>query len=124
MALRAVEAACGDGVRLFDLTRRKLASRLTEEFRRGSCHAGSYETSLVLSSRPELIDIDAAAALPALDVNMPAEMQRGHTDFRAMGMDQAYCGAPAEASAAEGDETYATLVEMLSELVHGLGLSR
>jgi creatinine amidohydrolase len=123
MALRAVEAEFGgggDGVRLFDLTRRALASRLTDEFRRGSCHAGSYETSLVLSSRPELIDVEAAAALPAVEVNMPAEMQSGRTDFIAMGMQHAYCGDPAAATAAEGDETYAVLVEMLSELVRSL----
>jgi creatinine amidohydrolase len=117
MALRAVEAELGGGVRLFDLTRRALASRLTAEFRRGSCHAGSYETSLVLSSRPELIDVEAAAALPAVEVNMPAEIAGGRTDFVAMGMDQAYCGAPAQASASEGEQTYAALVEMLSELV-------
>jgi creatinine amidohydrolase len=121
LALRAVEADFGGGgVRLFDLTRRALASRLTDEFRRGSCHAGSYETSLVLSSRPELIDVEAAAALPAVEVNMPAEMQSGRTDFIAMGMQHAYCGDPAAATAAEGDETYAVLVEMLSELVRSL----
>ena len=28
------------------------AQRLTEEFRRGECHAGRYETSLVLADRP------------------------------------------------------------------------
>ena len=117
LALRAVETQLGDGVRLFDLTRRALASRLTDEFRRGSCHAGSYETSLVLSARPELIDVEAAAGLPALEVDMPAEMQSGRTDFIAMGMDRAYCGAPAEASAAEGDETYAVLVQMLTEFI-------
>jgi creatinine amidohydrolase len=93
------------------------ARRLTPECRRGSCHAGSYETSLVLSERPELIDVEVAAALPELDVNMPAAVADGRTDFIAMGMDRAYCGAPAAASAREGEETYAVLVEMLSELV-------
>jgi creatinine amidohydrolase len=120
LALRGAEALLGGGVRLFDLTRRALATRLTEEFQRGSCHAGSYETSLVLSARPELIDAEAASALPALDVDMPAEIQNGRTDFIAMGMDQAYCGAPARASAAEGDQTYAVLVELLTELIHEL----
>jgi creatinine amidohydrolase len=120
MALRAVQDELGGGVRLFDLTRRALASRLTDEFRRGSCHAGSYETSLVLSARPELVDAEAAAGLAALEVNMPAAMAAGQTDFIAMGMDQAYCGAPAEASASEGDRTYAVLVEMLSEFIREL----
>ena len=39
-----------------DLTRKERATRLTEEFRRGECHAGRYETSLVLCDRPELVD--------------------------------------------------------------------
>ena len=108
------------GVSLFDLTRRAQASRLTDEFRRGSCHAGSYETSLVLSERPELIDAAAAADLPALEVNMPAAIADGRTDFLAMGMERAYCGAPAEATAAEGEQTYGVLVELLIELIREL----
>jgi len=110
-ALRAVDLP------LFDLTRRARAARLTEEFQRGSCHAGSYETSLVLSERPELVDAATAAALPAREVDMPAAIADGRTDFLAMGMAQAYCGAPAEASSAEGERTYAVLVEMVIELI-------
>jgi creatinine amidohydrolase len=34
-----------------------------------------------------------------------------------MGMDRAYCGAPAEATAAEGDETLGTLSRLLVELI-------
>lgn len=102
---------------LFDLTRRTRAARLTDEFRRGSCHAGSYETSLVLSERPELVDAAAASDLPPREVDMPSAIAAGQTDFVAMGMEQAYCGAPAEASAAEGEQTYAALVEMLIELI-------
>jgi len=34
-----------------------------------------------------------------------------------MGMDQAYCGSPAEASAEEGRQTFETLTEMLVELI-------
>ena len=114
-ALRA--ATQGSGLWLFDLTRRARASRLTDEFRRGSCHAGSYETSLVLSERPELIDAAAAKALPLYEVNMPEAIAAGRTDFIAMGMEKAYCGAPADATAAEGEQTYAVLVEMLIELI-------
>jgi creatinine amidohydrolase len=113
-ALRAIEGP------LFDLTRRARAARLTAEFQRGSCHAGSYETSLVLSERPELVDADLAASLPAREVDMPAAIAGGQRDFLAMGMAQAYCGAPAEASAAEGERTYAVLVEMLIELIREL----
>jgi creatinine amidohydrolase len=102
---------------LLDLTRRKNAERLTDEFRAGSCHAGRYETSLVLADRPELVHADRMAALEKRHVDMPAAIRAGQTDFLAMGMDQAYCGSPADASAEEGRETFETLTEMLVELV-------
>ncbi len=111
------EAAAATGALYLDLVRRANAQRLTDEFRRGSCHAGRYETSLVLARRPELVDAGAMAALPAVEVDMPAAMAAGQDDFRAMGMDRAYCGAPAEATAAEGEETFATLTQLLVELV-------
>ncbi len=34
-----------------------------------------------------------------------------------MGMNDAYCGAPSEATAAEGHQTFETLTEMLVRLV-------
>jgi creatinine amidohydrolase len=105
------------GLPLLDLTRRVNAERLTEEFRSGSCHAGRYETSLVLADRPELVHSDRMQALDAKMVDMPAAIAQGRTDFIAMGMDQAYCGAPAEATAEEGEQTFDTLAGLLVELV-------
>ena len=55
--------------------------------------------------------------LPAYELDMPAAMAAGQTDFLAMGMDRAYCGAPAEATAAEGDGTLATLTRLLIDLI-------
>jgi creatinine amidohydrolase len=104
------------GALYLDLVRRRNAQRLTDEFRRGSCHAGRYETSLMLADAPQLVD-PAMADLPANDVDMPAAMAAGRTDFVAMGMDRAYCGAPAEATAEEGRATFETLTDMLVELV-------
>jgi creatinine amidohydrolase len=112
-----VETLRATGLPLLDLTRRKNAERLTDEFRSGSCHAGRYETSLVLADRPELVHADRMQALDERHVEMPAAIAAGQTDFLAMGMDQAYCGAPAEASADEGRETFETLTEMLVELI-------
>jgi creatinine amidohydrolase len=76
--LRAVAEEAG--ALYLDLVRRRNAERLTDEFRRGSCHAG-------------------------------------RTDFGAMGMADAYCGAPAEATADEGRTTFETLSDLLVELV-------
>ena len=109
-------AAADAGALYLDLVRRRNAERLTDEFRRGSCHAGRYETSLVLADAPELVDA-AVSALPANEVDMPQAMAEGRTDFLAMGMERAYCGAPAEASAEEGRATFQTLTDMLVELV-------
>jgi creatinine amidohydrolase len=111
------------GLPLLDLTRRANAERLTEEFREGSCHAGRYETSLVLADRPELVHEERMRALPAKPVAMPAAIAAGQTDFLAMGMEEAYCGSPAESTAEEGEDTYETLTELLVELIREVARS-
>ncbi len=114
--LRAAAEEAGERVVLLDLTRRANAARLTPEFQAGSCHAGRYETSLVLADAPALVDTGRMAQLPEVPVDMPAAIAGGRTDFVAMGMDDAYCGAPAAATAREGEATFATLVELVREL--------
>jgi creatinine amidohydrolase len=105
------------GLPLFDVTRRERADRLTDEFRSGAGHAGRYETSLVLADRPELVNTGRARELEAKPIDMPAAIRAGQTSFVAMGMDQAYAGAPAEATAEEGEQTFETLADMLVELI-------
>jgi creatinine amidohydrolase len=109
------DAAHEAGALYLDLVRRRNAERLTDEFRRGSCHAGRYETSLVLADAPQLVD--GAAHLPPNEVDMPKAIAAGQTDFIAMGMDRAYCGAPAEATAEEGRASFDTLTDLLVELI-------
>lgn len=121
---RVVETLrAGRGVEIghLDLVRRHNAERLTDEFQAGECHAGRYETSLVLADRPELVDRARQRGLPRIRVNMPAAIAEGRRDFVAMGMPEGYCGAPAEATAEEGDATMATLTEMLIEVVRSVG---
>ncbi|CAM4165610.1 creatininase family protein [Kibdelosporangium persicum] len=113
--LRRATATAGVGY--LDLVRRANAARLTPEFQSGSCHAGQYETSLVLADRPDLVDHERMASLPEVHVDMPSAMSAGHKDFVQMGMDQAYCGSPATATAEEGERTYAVLVDMVLELI-------
>jgi creatinine amidohydrolase len=105
------------GIAYLDLVRRRTAERLTDEFRSGACHAGRYETSLVLADRPELVDTATMTTLAPIDVNMAAAMADGKADFVAMGMDQAYCGSPADATVAEGQSTFDTLTDLLVELI-------
>ncbi len=119
-AVATVAERHGVSIGHLDLVRRRNAERLTEEFRAGSCHAGRYETSLVLAERPGLVDVERMRALRANPVDMPAAMARGERDFTAMGMPDAYCGAPAEATAAEGAATFDTLAVMLVETIRAL----
>jgi creatinine amidohydrolase len=108
------------GLPLFDVTRRRVAERLPEEFRAGAAHAGRYETSLVLADRPELVNEERMRTLAAKMIDMPAAIRSGQTSFVAMGMDQAYAGAPAEATAEEGEQTFAALTDMLLELIRDI----
>lgn len=119
-ALDAVEASTGVVVGYLDLTRRARAELLGEEFRSGSCHAGRYETSLVLAERPELVDVEAMHALPDVPVDLPSVLRSGLRDFQAMGMEQAYCGSPAAATAEEGLRTFDTLTDLLVQTVRAV----
>jgi len=116
-AVARIEERGGIRVAFPDLTRRALASRLTEEFRSGACHAGRYETSIVLAERPELVDARRARELPPRPVSLVDAIRSGQPTFGAAGLGHAYCGAPAEASAAEGREIVAALGAILAESV-------
>ena len=112
---RRYQAALGEPLVFPDKTRRHNAARLTPEFQSGSCHAGQYETSLVLALRPDLVRQGLAAALPRRDVPLAEHIRAGADGFLACGMDQAYCGAPAEASADEGRRTLAALADLIAD---------
>ena len=89
---------------------------LTDEFKRGNCHAGQYETSLVLAAREELVRRELLIGLPALAVSLSDAIRAAQgkdVRFREIGMARAYTGAPAAASREEGDDTYARLVDMI-----------
>jgi creatinine amidohydrolase len=79
----------------------------------------------VLARHPQLVDQDMMRSLPYVGVNMASEIAHGKKEFGQMGLTQAYCGAPAEATATEGEETFETLTDMLVEqlraLVRGVG---
>jgi creatinine amidohydrolase len=95
---------------------RRWGRTLTDEFKRGDCHAGRYETSLVLAARPDLVDSGAAAMLAPVPVSLSqaiADAKGAAVRFHAIGMDRAYTGAPAEATRDEGEATYDRLVEMI-----------
>jgi len=115
------KATAEAGVAYLDLLRRHNVARLTDEFRSGACHAGQYETSLVLADRPDLVDTATMRTLPDVPVDMAAAMSAGRSDFVAMGMDRAYCGAPSAATVAEGQSTFDILTELLVDVIREVG---
>lgn len=99
---------------------RRWARTLSDEFKRGECHAGRYETSLVLATTPGLVR-ESAAALPEVPISLAEGIRAGKATFRAMGIERAYTGAPAAATREEGDELYARLTAMVvAEVEEGL----
>jgi creatinine amidohydrolase len=113
-AVQAVAQETGVRVALPDQTERRWARTLTDEYKRGTCHAGRYETSLLLAAaaRAPLVDEAARRALPKNEPDFLAAMRGGVTDFIEAGGPQAYFGDPAAATATEGDDIYARLVHM------------
>jgi creatinine amidohydrolase len=108
----------GDASIVFpDLTRRRWAEQLTDEFQLGACHAGRYETSIVLAERPELVDLDAMRALEPNRHSLVDAIARGCRTFEQANGPLAYFGWPAEATAEEGRTTVETLGRILEESV-------
>jgi creatinine amidohydrolase len=104
------------GAALADCLERRFARTLTEEFKRGACHAGSYETSLVLAERPELVR-ELRRGLAPLPIDLASAMRRGARTFEEAGAPDAYFGDPASATAAEGEAIYGLLVAMVATVV-------
>jgi creatinine amidohydrolase len=122
-AVRAVELECPGALIFPDLTRRRWAVRLTDEFQSGACHAGRYEGSVVMAAEPHLVDEAHMRHLPANTQSLVAAIQRGDQTFAQAGGSDAYFGAPADATAEEGrdiiDRLGRILEEAVLEVIHG-----
>jgi creatinine amidohydrolase len=98
---------------------RRWGRTLSEEFKRGECHAGRYETSLVLAAGKGVRG--ALGDLPKVGLSLSDAIKAGKATFAEIGMDRAYTGAPAEATREEGDDLYERLVTMVvTEVTEGL----
>lgn len=112
-AIVQVKEATGRDVIFPDKRRRRWASLLTEEFRRGDCHAGSYETSLVMRARPELVRDTVRQELQQVNISIAEKICEGAQTFKEAGGTEAYFGNPGEASLTEGEASYEALSNML-----------
>jgi creatinine amidohydrolase len=100
-----------------NLTVKPWALRLGEEFRSGACHAGRFETSIVLAERADLVRDNIRESLPANPASLSRAIREGKKSFVEAGGPQAYFGFPADATADEGRATIERLGEILVEAV-------
>ncbi len=100
-----------------DLTRRRWAERLTDEFRSGACHAGRYESSIVMAAQPNEVRADLLQTLPPNPRSLVRAIRSGQQTFAEAGGGHAYFGAPHEATVEEGREIIDVLGAIIEEAV-------
>jgi creatinine amidohydrolase len=100
-----------------DITRKPWGSRLGDEFRSGACHAGQYETSIVLSVFREFVRDKVCKTLPPNPASLSDAIRAGKRTFHEAGGPRAYFGDPAAATAKEGARLIEALGSILEEAV-------
>lgn len=121
-AIQAVKRETGRAVAFPDKRRRRWAENLTEEFRRGDCHAGSYETSLVMAASPELVREDIRQSLERVPISIAEKIREGASNFKDAGGTEAYFGDPRAATREEGEAMYEVLSDMIvTAVIESLG---
>jgi creatinine amidohydrolase len=116
-AVGEVQRTGGMTVAFPNLTRKPWASRLSDEFKSGACHAGRFETSIVLAERPDQVRESVRTGLPANPASLSHAIRDGKGSFEEAGGPLAYFGFPAEASADEGRATIDTLGAILVDAI-------
>jgi creatinine amidohydrolase len=122
-AVRAVLANRDNKVSYACPLTKKWARTLSAEFKSGECHAGRYETSIIMAAAPELVQEPLRQRLSPVPVSLSKKLSEGINTFEAMGMELAYAGDPASASIEEGEQLIQKLGEMVvGEVLETLGI--
>ena len=122
-AVRAVLAGREKKVSVACPLTKRWARTLSAEFKSGQCHAGRYETSIMMAAAPELVVEALRTRLPAVPISLSEKLQEGVMTFEAMGMQAAYAGDPAAATIEEGEQLIQKLGEMVvGEILEALGI--
>ncbi len=101
---------------------KRWARTLSEEFKRGACHAGEYETSIVLAASPADVREELLGTMPDVDISLSENLKKNVARFREMGMDRGYAGAPGRATQGHGETMLQRLAEMIvGEITDALG---
>ncbi len=96
-----------------DFTRKKLAQTMTAEFQSGACHAGQFESSLVMAARLDLVDDAARRHLADNPASLTEAFSKGAKTFADAGGPDAYFGFPRQASIEEGAQSYKAMAAAL-----------
>ncbi len=122
-AVRAVLEGRGSKVSVACPLTKRWARTLSAEFKSGQCHAGRYETSIMMAAAPEFVNDSMRGVLSPVPISLSEQLKAGVTTFQAMGMELAYAGDPAAASVAEGEQQIQRLGEMVvGEILEALGI--
>ena len=116
-AASAIRREVGLAVSFPNIARKPWAARLGDEFRSGACHAGRFETSIVLAERPGVVREGTMASLSPNPTSLSRAIREGKRSFEEAGGDRAYFGDPARATAEEGRASVEALGEILAEAV-------
>lgn len=102
-----------------DVTKKPHALRLGDEFKSGACHAGRYETSLVLAAGAS-VRTDRAESLPPNPSSLSRAIRDGKKTFEEAGGPDAYFGWPADATTDEGDQLFGELADIFATAAEAL----
>jgi creatinine amidohydrolase len=116
-AAATIRKSGGVRVAFPNLASRPWALRLSAEFRSGACHAGQFETSIVLAERRDAVREGIRVKLTPNPASLSVAIREGKRTFEDAGGPQAYFGAPADATAEEGATTVEILGAILEESV-------
>jgi creatinine amidohydrolase len=75
-----------------------------------------------MADDPMAVKDELRRGLPEVPVSLVEAIRAGRSDFLQAGGPQAYFGRPAEASAAEGQQTFTILASLLVEAIEGSAL--
>jgi creatinine amidohydrolase len=100
-----------------DISGKPWATRLSEEFKSGACHAGKFETSILMADRPDFVREVVRRDLPANPTSLSKAIRDGKTSFEEAGGPRAYFGFPADADRKEGFRMIEALAGILEESV-------
>jgi creatinine amidohydrolase len=100
-----------------NISRKPWGSRLGDEFKSGACHAGQFETSIVMHERANAVRDAVRKSLTPNPQSLSQAIRDGKRTFTEAGGPRAYFGSPAEATRQEGGQLIDALGSILAEAI-------